>query len=1011
MLVLLPPAQAPAPATVTLTQRFSAGTPAEAAALAPETTSTIRDGARVAEPGQSWTYQFVLPRGARVTMRYSGDGAPEVTVARPDGKPNAAAHSSEGAVRLVRTTAPADLPVGGALRFTFRSVDGIVSVREVVLSAQLPDANGDGMPDAIAGWMGVPKGGSPTMAPRPALPHTSFQTGERFDPGIGVHTDAVLVYSSDPQVYAGWADKGYVLQTMGGFREGPEYLKQFPDEVQRDGNGNPIVIGGSSYYMLPTPHRNDVSKQYYQAAIAAGSTAICPEEPEIMTSAGYEEPFKQEWQVRYGSAWQPPHSSIDARYHAEQLKGFLTARQIGAILDDARDKAPNVTRMVAVHSPITYYHWGIPVPHAALFGLASLQEVIAQVWTGTARTAARAAGVREERTFEIGYLEYSSLLQLARGTGKRLWFLMDPVEDNPDRPMEDYRVNYEQTLLAALMFPQVDRYEVMPWPQRIYGRVPPEYATVVNTVVGTLSDLWQYTDSAVDAGSEGIGTFVADSMGWQRGAPAPSDMDGFYGLCLPLVLHGIPAQVLSLDRLATPGYLTGQKTLLLSYDHLKPAAPDANKALADWVRRGGSLVVFGGTDAYDAVADSWWRKAGLVSPLDDLFAQLGLATKRGPAPQYPEPVTKWTELLRGDGAEHSLTNRKRYTMDLSRISAQTGSVAVRFRDASEQDGWGPYVTTIELRIDGKIAAAFSAGSDLETRFLVDDTGSQISGPARFADGTNYWIYRFDNLPKDKPVTLTVDMGNGFLVEAGPAPAPPISIEAAFADPAPRLAKLRLQRKYPLTSYSLPDGATPLYKLAGATPLVWEAKSGAGTVTYVGIAPGYVTATDQTSRWLRWLVKRAYQAAGGTYKESGSFVAKRGPFVGVRALAQEESLDGRYVDLLDSSLPVVEDPTVAPRGRGLYMKAGSTKGAPRVIAVSGRLRARTEQTGATGFFVQAPSRTQGAARLFAGGKSVASAAGFTAWGQPIAVKTSANGSTVLVRYPNDVDGVAVRITWK
>lgn len=1006
----LPPPAVEAPA-IALTERIAIGSPAEQSVLVHNGGSRVAGGARRAEPGAYWTYAFVLPRGARVTLRFTAEGDPQVRVSRPDGKPVPTAEARAGAERTIRATAPADLPPSGALRYTFRAVGEPIAVQNLAITAQAPDRDGDGLPDTVDQAMGVSRGARPDIVPRPALPHTSFQTGERFDAAIGVPTDAVLVYSSDAEVYRTWAEQRYILQTMGGFREGPEYVKEHPDEVQRDRNGNPLVIGGSSYYMVPTPSRNERSARYYLDAIAAGSTAICPEEPELFTSSGYEEPFKQEWQVRYGSPWEPPHSSIAARYRSEQLKAFLTRRQIETILDDVRDRSPQVTRMVAVHSPITYYHWGIPVPHAALLSIPALQEVIGQVWTGTARTAARAAGVRAERTFEVGYLEYSSLEHLVRGSGKRLWFLADPVEDNPNLPMEDYRTNYQLTLLASLMFPQVERYEVMPWPQRIYGRVPADYATVINSVVGMLCDLWNSPGGNVEAGSEGIGTFVADSMGWQRGDPDPSDMDGFYGLCLPLVMHGIPARVLSLDRAAEPGYLTGQKALLLSYDFLKPASPDADRALADWVKRGGSLVVFGGTDAYDAVPDSWWRKAGLASPVDDLFAQLGLATRRGPAPAHAEPVTRWTELLRGDGAERNLRNRKAYTVDLTPFARATGSVAVRFSDVSPNDGWGPYVVSVELRIDGKTAAAFTAGSDLETRFLADDGGSQISGPARFADGSNYWIYRFDNLPKDKRITLTVDMGNGFRVEAGPATGAQSEMTAALPDVDPRLAHVRLQQRYTLTAYSPPPGATVLYRLSDGTPLVWETKAGSGAVIFAGIAPGFATATDQADRWLRWLARRALEATGAAYREAGAFVVRRGPCVGVRTLSAEQTLEGRYVDLLDANLPVVQNPTMAAHGCALLLKVNSTRGAPHVLAVSGRIRARFERPNATAFFVQAPSGTAGAARLSSGGKAIASASGTTAWGRPVAVRATANGSTVLLRYPNDADGVAIRAEWR
>ena len=65
---------------------------------------------------------------------------------------------------------------------------------------------------------------------------------------------------------------------------------------------------------------------------------------------------------------------------------------------------------------------------------------------------------------------------------------MDPVEDNPSRTMEDYLGNYERTLAASLMFPEVDRFEVMPWPTRIFGRVPDDFATLGTSATFAVTD-------------------------------------------------------------------------------------------------------------------------------------------------------------------------------------------------------------------------------------------------------------------------------------------------------------------------------------------------------------------------------------------------------------------------------------------------------------------------------------------------------------------------------------------
>ena len=97
-----------------------------------------------------------------------------------------------------------------------------------------------------------------------------------------------------------------------------------------------------------------------------------------------------------------------------------------------------------------------------------------------------------------------------------------------------------------------------------------------------------------------------------------------------------------------------------------------------------------------------------------------------------EDVSRYTTLLTGDGAEHTLKNRREYTFDLTKFVKDSGSVAIRFSDASPADGWGAWVASAELRVGGQIAASFRAGSDIENRFLRYDNGSQFDGAARFA---------------------------------------------------------------------------------------------------------------------------------------------------------------------------------------------------------------------------------------------------------------------------------------
>src|SRR5436309_15261392 len=74
---------------------------------------------------------------------------------------------------------------------------------------------------------------------------------------------------------------------------------------------------------------------------------------------------------------------------------------------------------------------------------------------------------------------------LVRTSGRRVWYLNDPIEDNPNHDWSDYRTNWESTLTASLLQPEVWHYEIMPWPDRIFnGRRPIKSAPSERSVPG-----------------------------------------------------------------------------------------------------------------------------------------------------------------------------------------------------------------------------------------------------------------------------------------------------------------------------------------------------------------------------------------------------------------------------------------------------------------------------------------------------------------------------------------------
>ena len=435
--------------------------------------------------------------------------------------------------------------------------------------------------------------------------------------------------------------------------------------------------------MVPAQARVDAALDYYRQAIENGTSMAVPEEPEFFIRSGYSESFKKEWQDYYHEPWQDQATSVEARWKSSRLKGYLEYRMVKSILEDAQKQKPEVVRAVAAHSPVSYYQWGIIYPHYEVMKLPALQEMIGQVWTGTARSACKYEGVVAERTFENGYLEYSALNNLVRGTGKRLWFLMDPLEDNPDRSMEDYQINYLKTLVASLMFREVDEFEVMPWPERIFGRVPDGFATTTMSIVTMLGEIHKQKGFELDTGTQGIATFVADSMAWQRGDPHASDYDCFYGLTLPLIMRGIPVQVAQLERTRDPKYLDPYKVLLVSYDIMKPMDEAYNLALVEWVKKGGALVLFGGDDAYNALPE-WWQKAGFPAyrgiPLRDKSPQAHLMAKLGVGGEGAHEVGKGTVIVASKPPSYFASSKESAAELRAIVSRACKAAGIKYRE-------------------------------------------------------------------------------------------------------------------------------------------------------------------------------------------------------------------------------------------------------------------------------------------------------------------------------------------
>ncbi len=430
----------------------------------------------------------------------------------------------------------------------------------------------------------------------------SFQTDGPYRPRVCLNADVAMVYGIDktlPDRIKAWRDAGYIVHVMTGVAWGQyqDYYfgrwdgKNREDEAQQMSSGERIGHGDDIYYISPGEDYGRYLCDGIQRALDAGAQAIHLEEPEYWVRAGWSGSFKREWQKFYDEPWIAPDSSPDAQYRASKLKYYLYKRTLEEVFDfvKAYGKAHNrdIKCYVPTHSMINYASWGIVSPESSLLGVGA-DGFIAQIWTGTARTPNFYNGVEQQRTFETAFLEYGAMQNIVRASGKRVWYLNDPIEDNPQHSWWDYRTNWESTLVASLLQPEVWHYEIMPWPHRIFEKkypatqpgtgnaerdvphipIPKEYETELQAVISAMGDMQQPADRVgwEHIGTLGTGVLVSDTMMFQRFGPDASDsqLGQFFVGLPPLSPDMRTAWSRPVDRRAQTR--SDGKTLLLSYE-------------------------------------------------------------------------------------------------------------------------------------------------------------------------------------------------------------------------------------------------------------------------------------------------------------------------------------------------------------------------------------------------------------------------------------------------------------
>ncbi len=521
-------------------------------------------------------------------------------------------------------------------------------------------------------------------------PLTTFQTNT-YSESQQLPTDAVMAYSSSKEgmadIVSAWnaVSDQYELHLMtiiNRTNSTHEYISSDPsrmDQAMKDKNGNYLTHSGTNYYMMPNDEWTEYVWEMVQIALdTADVKTIVFEEPDLWKASGYSECFKQEWVKYYGEPWEDQSTSPEAALKSQELKIYLLDRMMTTLITRIKEKSPDTKIYLATHSTPSYNIVGCSTSTGVMGIVSGVNQylntglydgLIGQTWSDTAGTTLIQDGKDYVNRFLAGYLGYASYVDSADDLD--LYTLADPVGDgigSVGRTEQLYYTFYHDTVVAQLIQPTINRYEVMPWSSRAFEAVSQDYRAVQLSVIKAQQEVAGKA-AVQSAGTPGISYVLSDTMSYallNNTSWAPSSNDSFMGLTLPLLSDGIPLSITAMENIKSVNDLKGINVLLLSFDGQKPMSEDVCTVIANWIKAGGVCLYVGGHDQYDTISNQWWASYG--TPLQALLSKAGLSVTVSSTTLSANSYLSWN-----NGTNNALENMLCPTSYNSFYSYFTGS--------------------------------------------------------------------------------------------------------------------------------------------------------------------------------------------------------------------------------------------------------------------------------------------------------------------------------------------------
>lgn len=869
-------------------------------------------------------------------------------------------------------------------------------IYSLTFSAADQDVDQDGIGD---GFERLLSESATHLHARRAPSHVFAETSSGYRPEIDLGADHIVLRAATDATIASWKNHGSQVVAIGDMFAAPGAV---PQPLQTDVNGDSVRLQGNPL-LVPTSAAATAASDMLNLLATSKIHETALDLPGFAVRAGYSTAFREAWRTRYGSDWEPLHGSISARRRAETLKAHMLRDYAQTVL--APDRSHE--RAIALPNPVAAFLNELNLPYSELLRLTDRPQVLGRLSMAVTGHPVSYRGFRDAEPFSLAYLQATSIAGWSRFTRKQVGAALDLLSLDARLSPDDARRWMRQQVVASFMFPQISSFSLVTDLEQFVGKMTSPYGVEVYAVARTAEQIAAEPVRKFDAGSAGFAILYSDSLTWQLQPPSPASPDDLLGLCLPLVKRGVPIELLNIDQVRSTADLRDIRAIALSYDALKPKSVESQRALADWVRAGGQLLIVGGTDPYSSAADAWWRVAGHSSPTAALFRELGLNVSiHGETPDRT-PDSTWMPV--GRFAPDQPTARRQIAIELTEFVRTDGTIYVRFQDDRPEHGSGAKLSRFALEVDGRVVAAFLPGSPIEDVFIYMNAGSQAKDGVRSADGTGQWIYRFTVSP-GRNTRVVAEVSHEFRIDVSHQPPYPERILSPIHK---ELPPVTLHGNETLTSADIMNSATPLYSLAPRRSAIpaFTAEVGKGGVVFLGISPRYLVRSEEGDTLYRAIAAFTYQRSGERFRERARFVMRRGKYVVAYGTYRTTRVLGSYVNLFDENLSIEQNPALYAGQAALWLDVDPITDANRfsMLFCTARILQSSESDDRAAYLVTGPSGGRGAMRLWVGRHSV-EVEGIAPDGSPVPVQTQLDRRSMLIIFPTSANGTVIRLRW-